>query len=111
MISESEVLFWMSAASVSIAKQTKAIKYCGSITEIWDRMGSDDKLREIFDNKYDLALRYKSEQFIANCMEKLRASDVKVMSIFNPGTVPASFGAMATRALAASARESSRRET
>jgi len=84
MISESEVLFWMSAASVSIAKQTKAIKYCGGITEVWNKMGSDDKLREIFDNKYDLALRYRSEQFIANCMEKLRVTDVKVMSIYNP---------------------------
>ena len=64
MISDSEILFWMSLGSVSISRQSKAIKLCGSVSEVWNQFISNDKLKQLFDDKYDILKRYRSEQFI-----------------------------------------------
>ena len=84
MISDSEILFWMSLGSVSISRQSKAIKLCGSVSEVWNQFISNDKLKQLFDDKYDILKRYRSEQFIGDCLERLVKSGIKVTSIYNP---------------------------
>ena len=84
MLSDSEILFWMSLGSVSISRQSKAIKLCGSVSEVWNQFTSNDKLKQLFDDKYDILKRYRSEQFIGDCLERLVKSEIKVASIYNP---------------------------
>lgn len=45
---------------------------------------SNDKLKQLFDDKYDILKRYRSEQFIGDCLERLVKSEIKVASIYNP---------------------------
>lgn len=84
MLSDSEILFWMSIGGASISKQSKAIKLCGSVSSVWKEFLSNEKLRDIFADKYELLARYRSEQFIADCLTRLVASDIKVASVYNP---------------------------
>lgn len=84
MLSGSEILFWMSLALVSVSKQSKAIKYAGSVENLWDKFGKDDKLDEIFAEKSRILQRYHSEQFIGDCLERLRRMNIKVATIYNP---------------------------
>lgn len=84
MISESEILFWMSLAGISLSKQTKAIKHCAHITDIWKNLPADQTLQDIFADKCGVLTRYRSERYVASCLDKLHALDIKVMSIYNP---------------------------
>ena len=84
MLSDSEILFWMSLGGISVSRQSKAIKHCGSVSSVWNDFTSDEKLSEIFADKYDLLLRYRSEQFIGDCLTRLVRSEIKVASIYNP---------------------------
>lgn len=84
MLSESEILFWLSLGGISVSRQSKAIKHCGSANRLWQDFGSDDHIRELFADKYDIMKRYHSEQFIGDCLEKLLRMDIKVISIYNP---------------------------
>lgn len=84
MLSQSEILFWMSLALVPVSRQSKAIKHAGSVSALWERFGKDAALDEIFGDKTEVLKRYHSEQFIADCLEKLVKMNVKVATIYNP---------------------------
>ncbi len=84
MITDSEILFWMSLSGVSISKQSKAIKHCKSVSGVWNSIGKDAALDEIFKDKAEILKRYHSEHYISDCLERLNQLKIKVMSIYNP---------------------------
>lgn len=84
MITDSEILFWLSLTGVSISKQSKAIKHCKSVSGVWNSIGKDDALDIIFKDKSEILKRYHSEQYIADCLGRLNELKIKVMSIYNP---------------------------
>lgn len=84
MLSDSEILFWLSLGGISVSKQSKAIKQCGGVKQLWDSFDNSESLRELFSDKYVLLKRYRSEQFLGDCLEKLLRMNIKVASIYNP---------------------------
>ncbi len=84
--SESKILFWLSLAGISVKKQADILKETGGARMLWDNYAKKSALiREIVGEKHFAELsRFRSEDFIDACLDKLKKDGISVFTALNP---------------------------
>ncbi|MBO5215093.1 MAG: DNA-processing protein DprA [Clostridia bacterium] len=84
--SDSKILFWLSLPTLTPRKQTELIKKAGSLGSLWHDFKANSTLIKdsVGEKAYAELLRYHDEDYIETQLDKLRSSDIFVVTVLNP---------------------------
>lgn len=85
-ISDSKILFWLSLPFISVRKQAELLLRFGSPAALWSEFEANASIisEGVGEKAFSELRRYHNVEFIDQCLEKLHADGITVVTALNP---------------------------